>query len=74
MPPEQRTDTTPPSTWRQRGYCLTVFGPDDRLVTCVDLTEDQADAIGRACWPGDDVDGVGEYPLQFVYLSPTNGE
>lgn len=59
--------------WRARPYALTIFGPDDKLVTVVELTEDQADKIGRACWP-DDTDGVGEYPVQYVYLSPQNGE
>jgi hypothetical protein len=62
--------------WRQRGYCLTIFGPADRLVTCVDLSEEQAEAIGLAFYPGEEIDGVGEYPIDGsrVYLSPTDGD
>lgn len=56
------------TVWRQRHYSLTVFGSDDRLVTCVDLTEEQAEQIGKSFYPGDGVEGVGEYRLDLAIV------
>ncbi len=48
--------------WRGRPYRLMIFGKDDRMKISIDLTPDQAAAIGSAVAPAD-TDGLGDYPL-----------
>lgn len=69
------SDHSPPQTtvWRSRPYQLMIFSAeDDRLLVSIDLSPEQAEAIGTTLIPVPG-DGIGDYPVDpdgYVCMGP----